>query len=188
MSALKASHWVWAGYSGEPGLAFVTQWGGLPDEDGRKLLNGQALDPLPQPSVRRHEPGTFTGALGDSTGFLVLAPELVAVLQAAGARLQLVPVTVPRQPQLQYAIANVLDSVPALDMEGSKLSTFAGTDVIDRITKLALRPLPADAPGIFHVAEHPVLVLVNDALRQQLQAASPQPGVFTRVEAWRTVH
>ncbi len=188
MNARKPQFWVWSGYSGEPGMAFVTEFGGLSSADSRKLLNGQPLDAVPRPTVRRHEPGEFTDMLGDSIGLLLLGPVLVGALQGAGARLQLVPLAVPRRPELQYAIANVLDSVPALDRERSKLTTFIDTDVIDRITRLALRPMPADAPAIFHVAEHPVLVLVNDALRQQLQAASRHPGVLTRVQEWRNVH
>lgn len=185
MSARHHQFWVWSPYAGEPGTAFVTEIGGLHDADTRRLLGGEELPRVPRLAVRRCEPGQFTDALGAYIGLLLLAPVLVEVLRAAGARLQLVPIGVAGQPELEYAIANVLDRVPALDLERSKLTTFAGTDVIDRVSHLALRSIAADAPPIFHAAEHPLLVLVNDELRQRLQAASPHPGVLTPVEEWR---
>lgn len=178
--------WIWAPYSGEPGIAFVTEISGLDDDSGR-LLRGEPLPDRLRPVVEQCDPGTFTDMLGSYTGLPILAPNLVAVLQAAGARIALVPLTVPEEPGRDYAIVNVLDTVPTLDLAASTLTMFEGTDVIDRITHLVLQPIPADAPPIFHAAEHPVLILVNDALRRQLQAASDHPGVLTPVGKWRNV-
>lgn len=178
--------WVWAPYSGEPGTAFVTEISGLDDDTGR-LLRGEALPEMPQPVVEQCDPGTFTDVLGTYTGLPILAPNLVAVLQAAGARIELVPLTVPEAPGRNYAIVNVLDTVPTLDLAASTLTLFDGTDVIDRITHLVLQPIPDDAPPIFHAAEHPVLILVNDNLRCALEAASDHPGVLTPVGKWRNV-
>ena len=178
--------WVWAPYSGEPGTAFVTEIFGLDDDAGR-LLRGEAVPGMPQPFVEQCDPGTYTDMFGSYTGLLILAPALVAVLQAAGARLQLIPLAIPGQPACDYAIVNVLDTVPALDVAASTLTMFDGTDVIDRITHLVLQPIPADAPPIFHAAEHQVLILVNDALRRALEAASDHPGVLTPVGKWRNV-
>lgn len=183
----KQQYWVWSAYSTEPGMTFVTEIAGLDNANARRLLNGEALDPAPRLTVERYDPGKFTDALGGYIGLLVLAPPLVEVVQATGARVQLLPLKVARRPDLQYAIANVLERVPALDLARSKLTTFAGTDVIDRVTQLALKPIADDAPAIFHAAEHPVLILVNDELRQRLQAASSNPGVLTPVEEWRNV-
>ncbi|MBL0220290.1 MAG: hypothetical protein IPQ07_41275 [Myxococcales bacterium] len=185
VSAHAGKFWVWSAYATQAGTAFVTEIGGLRDADTRRLLGGEKLARIPRLVVQRFEPGRFTDALGAYIGLLLLAPVLVEVLQAAGARLQLVPIGVAAQPELAYAIANVLEHVPALDLERSKLTRFAGTDVIDRVSHLALRPIAADAPPIFHAAEHPLLVVVNDELRQRLQAASPHPGVLTPVEEWR---
>ncbi len=180
-------YWVWGGYSVEPGLAFVTEIAGLESADARRLLVGEPLDPMPRLTVRQVEPGEFTDALGGYLGLLLLVPPLADVLQTAGANVQWIPLAVARRPRLQYAIANVLERVPAIDVARSKVTTFAGTDVFDRIEHLALASIPSDAPPIFHVAEHPVLVLVNDELRRRLQAASESPGVLTPVEAWRNV-
>lgn len=188
MSALRHPFWVWSPYAGEPGFVFVTEIAGLRDAATRQLLGGEPLARMPRLTVRSSEPGEFTDALGAYIGLLVLAPVLVDVLQAAGARLQLVPVAVPGRPDLQYMIANVLDRVAAIDLARSTLTTFPGTDIIARVSHLALRPIAADAPPIFHAAEHPLLVLVNDDLRQRLQAASAHPGVLTPVEEWRNDH
>lgn len=184
-NARKRQFWVWSAYTGEPGTAFVTEIGGLEDDDTRRLLNGEALDPVPDLSVRQADPGRFTDVLGNYVGVLVLAPPLAEVLQAARARVQMVPLAVRRRPALRYAIANVLDRAPVLDLRHSRLTMYAGTDVIDRVSQLVLAPAAERAPAIFHVAEHPVLVLVDDDLRRRLQDASATPGVLTPVEEWR---
>ena len=194
MKAPKSPYWVWSPYCGERGKAFVNCSVGMNAANGRRLLLGEKLPRAPR-VLAMYTGKLLTDALGAYTGWLILAPNLVRVLQAAGARLQLLPLGVARmlhfeppmcaeEIEMKYVIANVLDTIPALDLERSKTTMYEGTDAIAHITRLKLRPIPADAPPIFHVAEYPVLVLVRDDLRQQLQAASPHPGVFTAAEKY----
>jgi hypothetical protein len=99
--------------------------------------------------------------------------------------LQFIPVGMRSKLDLKYFVVNVLDTAPALDLELSKYDTFSGSGGISRIHKFVLRPMPADVPPIFHIAEATPLILVNDEVRRRLVAASRHPGVLTPAEKYR---
>jgi hypothetical protein len=97
-------------------------------------------------------------------------------------------VSVRGKPELKYFGVNVLDVVPALDLERSEYQKLPGSNAIDRILRFILRRIPDDAPPIFHVAERPSMVMVNDDLRRRLAAASKHPGVLTPAEKYTNKH
>jgi hypothetical protein len=178
--------WVWRPYSRQRGHAFVTELRGLGNDGARRLLKGERFASAPRLVATGVEPGRFVDNLGAYIGVHLLTLVLADVLRGfEHAELQLLPVTIKSEPELSYFALNVLGSVALLDREHSRFSTFAGTDRIERVTRLKLRPLPASAPPIFHLAEHPVLILVNDEVCRALQAASRNPGVLTPAEKWR---
>jgi hypothetical protein len=159
-------------------MAFVTELSGLSDERRRKLYFGERLNPSPRIIIEDFKPGRFYDQLGAYTGILLVSNVLREVLLAtAGASLQFIPVKMRDDSGLKYFIVNVLDTVPALDLERSGYDTFPGGG-IESIHKLVLRRIPSNAPPIFHAAEHTTLILVNDELRRRLEKASKHPGVF----------
>jgi hypothetical protein len=178
--------WVWVPYSTERGRAFVTELRGLGKDGARRLLKGERFSRPPHLVATQFEPGRFVDNLGAYLEVHLVSPVLAEVLKRfAGEHVQLLPVSIKGRPELKYFADNVLESLALLDPERSKFTKFPGTDVIERVSRLALRPLPDGAPPIFHLAEHPVLILVNDQLRRTLQAASRYPGVLTPAETWR---
>jgi Immunity protein family (Imm11) len=178
--------WVWVPYSTERGRAFVTELAGLGDTGIGRLLKGEPFARVPRLVASQFETGRFVDNLGAYIGVHLVSPVLADVLKGlAQDHVQLLPVSIKGRPELKYFAVNVLDSVPLLDRDRSKFRTFTGSDAIARVSRLALRPLPPEAPPIFHLAEHPVLVLVNDELRRALEAASRYPGVLTPASKWR---
>lgn len=180
------THWIWQPHSTERGKAFVTEMSGLDSEQQLHMLRGERLSPVPKAVIKEVTPGRFSDHLGNYVGILLVSPVLRRVLEeSSGAHLQFVPVSVRGKPELKYFGVNVLDSVPALDLERSKITRLPGASGIDRILRFALRPIPDDAPPIFHVAEDPTMILVDDELRRRLAAASTHPGMLTPAQKYR---
>lgn len=158
----------------------MTEFAGLSSAASSKLLVGEKLARSPRLVVKEVTRGRFADNLGAYIGVHFVSPVIADVLRgSAEANVQLVPVSVRGKPALRYFAVNVLDSVALLDRAASKVTTFVGTDVIDTVTRLSLVKAPPRLPPIFHLAEIPVVILVSDALRRALQAASPHPGVLT---------
>jgi hypothetical protein len=180
------SLWVWVPCSTERGRAFVTELRGLGKDGGRRLLKGERFARVPHLVATQFKPGRFVDNLGACIEMHLVSPALADVLTGfADKHMQLLPVSIKGRPDLKYFAVNVLESLALLDCKRSKLSRFAGADAIERVSRLALRSLPVGAPPIFHLAEHPVLILVNDEVRRALEAASRHPGALTRSDKWR---
>jgi hypothetical protein len=186
LSRKVASHWVWSPYSTERGLAFAVRITGLAPEVQRKVLRGEPLGRSPRISVTETTPGRFRDVLGAPVGILFVAPALREVLEeSGGGRLEFASTSVRGHPELRYFMVNVLDTVPAIDLDRSKYEVFPGTDAIRRIQLLRLRAIPASAPPIFHAAEDPPMILVSDDLKRRLSGASDHPGVLVRADKYR---
>lgn len=179
-------YWVWYPQGSERGKAFVTEMGGLSSEQHLRLLRGESLSPIPKVVIKGVTPGRFLDHLGNYLGILLVSPVLRRVLEeSSGVHLQFIPVSIRGKPELKYFGVNVLDSVPALDLDRSKVTRLPGASGIDRILSFALRTIPDDAPPIFHVAEDTTLILVNDELCRRLAATSASPGVLTPAEKYK---
>jgi hypothetical protein len=155
-----------------------------PGDLQRKVLRGEPLDPVPDLTVTETTPGRFYDVLGVPVGILFVSPAIRKVLEQTSGRFQLVPTAVRGEPQLRYFMTNVLDTVPAIDLDKSKYEVFPGTSAIRRIHRLRLRPIPPDAPPTFHAAEDPTLILVSDDLKRRLSRASKHPGLLTRADKY----
>jgi hypothetical protein len=177
--------WVWSPHSTVRGMAFVTELSGLSDDQRRKLHRGEIISPMPRITIEDFTSGRFYDQLGAYIGINLVSPVLREVLEDIdGANLQFILARVRSEPDLNYFAINVLDTVPAIDLKRSKYDTF-DSGGIRKIDKLVPRPIPANAPPIFHAAEDISLILVNDDLRRRLVAASKHPGVLTPVEKYR---
>jgi hypothetical protein len=168
-------------------MAFATQIKQLDTEVQRKIERGARLDPVPRVVIAETTAGRFYDQLGSYTMILFVSPTLrVVIEQTSGAHVQWIPTTVRGRPELRYDAVNVLDTIPALDLDRSKVTHLPGSTAIDRILSFRLRTLAADAPPIFHVAEAPTFVLVRDDLRAELETASDHPGRLTPAEKYRS--
>jgi hypothetical protein len=177
--------WVWEPYSTVKGQAFVTEIEGLSSAQTLKILTGERVHVKKVP-VAKTARGRFVDQLGAFTSILIVSPALRTVIeQTPGAHVQFIPLAVAGQPQLEYAIANVLDTAPAIDLDKSKVAFVAGTGVVRKIGKLAPRPAPGAWPPLFHPQEVQQIVLVTEDLRARLLAASDQPGELARLEKYR---
>jgi hypothetical protein len=183
----KTNYWIWEPYSTVRGMAFVTELIGWDAEQDDWLFGGRRLAEIPRLSVRSMTPGRFYDLLGTyRAAALLVSPVLRRVLEETPrANLQFVPVSVRGKPELKYFLVNVIEVFPALDLDKSKYDTFPEGDAVSRIRKFVLRPMPEDAPPIFHVAEDPPLVMVKNDLRRRLAAVTKHPGVFTPAEKYR---
>jgi uncharacterized protein DUF1629 len=179
------AYWVWQPYSTERGVAFATEFEGLSGDVQRKVLLGEKLRRLPKITVTATTSGRFYDVLGAPVGILFVAPVLRRVLETPGIHAQFVPVSVRGQSKKVYYLTNVLDTISAIDLEKSSYDVFEGTDAISKIHRLRLRPIPADAPPVFHAAEDPPMTFVSEELHRRLTQASEHAGVFTSAEKFR---
>lgn len=186
MTGKKENFWIWSPYSTVRGMAFVTELSGLTAGHRQKLYSGKKISPQPRVVVEGFKAGKFYDQLGAYTGVVMLVSDVLReVLEAAeGARLQFIPVTVSGKQDLKYFVVNVLDTLPAIDLDQSKYDAYPDGD-IRRIDKLVLRSIPADAPPIFRAAEKTALILVNDELHSRLAAASKHPGVLVAAAKYK---
>jgi hypothetical protein len=98
----------------------------------------------------------------------------------ADQRVQLLPLSIQGNSKLKYFAVNVLDSVELMDRDRSKFSVFEGTNAISQIKSLVLRKAK-NLPPIFHLAENPPLIIIDDELKKALEKASDSPGYFKSV-------
>ena len=181
-----STHWVWRSYSTERGKAFVTEMSGFGSEQQLRMLRGERLPSIPKIVITGVTSGRFPDHLGNYVGILLISSTLRRVLEeSVGANLAIRPGEGARQTRVAVFRVNVLDAVPALDVERSKVTRLPGASGIDRILRFVPRSIPDDAPPIFHVAEDPTLILVNDELRRQLEAATTYPGMFVPAADYR---
>jgi hypothetical protein len=171
------------------GKAFVTELRGLSHAADEALLHGRRIARKPVLTVMASTRGRHTDRLGIHSNYLLLvAASLREVLEdTPRAKLQFLPVKVPGA-DAKYALVNVLDTHPGIDLARSRFDVIPGTDVPGRIHSYASRPAGADAPPIFHIAEAPHLFLVSDELRRRLEAASKTAGQFTSPDRYGSDH
>jgi hypothetical protein len=175
---------VWTDYLPGSGYAFAEEVEGLTAEQERRLASGVELArPLPRPVVTKLSEGALADVIGTVWMGRILSGNLRSTLEGCtSARLQFVEVAVPEYPERDYFFLNLLETVDCFDRERSDYDVdHEYPDVIQRIRKLVLTPLPAGVPEVFNLAGLPGLILVNDAVSEELRTACPAPGEFVEI-------
>lgn len=174
------THWVWSDYGTRS--AYATEVRGLTDGAALRILRGQRLPRIPRgvKSFALTRPAT-RDVVGLVTGDRCVSIVLRRVLAKADAEIQWIPISIAGR---RYSIPNALDHVPAIDLERSQCRTFVGGG-ISKVERLVPRAIPLEAPELFHTAEITTLLVVGDALKRRLEAASKSPGMFTPLEDYR---
>ena len=176
---------IWGAYAPGSEYAFVEAQDGLTESHKERLLEGERLgDPLPRVTVTRLSNGKLGDVIGATTwGPLVATPVREELSLCCAEQVQLIDVAIRGRPQAQYAIANVLAKLPLIDLAQSSLRAYdKAPHAIYQVKHLVLKPIPDDAPPVFRLAALPDVLLVAKEVREQLEAASESPGVFTPVE------
>jgi hypothetical protein len=172
-------HWVWKNYPRG------SQWAEARGQDGMleqyaQVLRGEPLTkPWPRIRISKLTPGKLPDRLTAPIHPLV-SEALAAVLEQTSARLELIPVELERR-RRRFYLLNVLEHVACLDEGASELERDA-EGWVETITKLALHPIPPEAPPIFRVATIPYVCLVDRRLRSAMESACTGPGVFVPIE------
>ena|SRR5262245_20680607 len=178
---------LWDCYYPGSGFAFAEQQKGLSYEQQNQILFGQRLaDPLPTVTITRLSRGKLPDLLGAAWTSYIVATVLRDLLEEFCAEAaQFIPVRIARRPRARYWIANILNSLPCFDPKRSEYTTHLHPPYpIHTLQKLVLKPIPPDAPAVFHIEELPDVLMVRDDLRERMQAASSSPGRFIRVEEY----
>jgi len=186
--AAKMEHFIWKGYFPGSGYAFAESQEGLTSEQTIAMRVGTKLpEPLPKVTITRLSEGELPDLLESVWASKVVSAKLKGVLEKNCPKcIQYIPVKLEEYPNLKYWIANVLTSIPCLDREKSKVTTSPQPPhAVRRVSKLVLKPIPGDAPALFHMEELPAAILVSANLRQALESASESAGEFIVVKEYR---
>lgn len=176
--------WIWRPYVNGEGFAYADEVDGLDLPFYRSIVIGKpAPEPFPGIVIGHFSDGPIPDALGGPFGCMIVRPNLRQLLEReSGAPIQFIPVKVRGRAKDPYAIANVLARVACLDERRSRLERDPDSpEIIASVAKLVLRPLPEDAPGVFHLDELPSVLLVRDRMRARMEEVSPSPGKFVGV-------
>lgn len=176
---------VWDAYYPGSGFASVEEMSGLTDEQESVIFLGRPLaQPLPGIAIKKLSKGKMPDALGTFTSSRLVSAKLRDVIEKSCPQgIQFIPATLPRQRKPLYFMANIILHVACFDRERSQYQAFADPPyAIRAVKKLILKPIPQDAPPIFHLAEIPAVILVRNDLCRAMQSASSSPGSFTIVD------
>lgn len=156
---------------------------GITPEQGARSLDGERLDePLPELRLGKIQPGKLADLVVAPIEWIV--PERIrAIVERAGATVQFAPTTIEGKRE-HYDFANFLDKVACLDTTASKMKR-AASGAIRGISRLVLRPIPEDASPVFRITEFPLIVLVRDDVRRQLEASCDGPSHFVPPDKYR---
>jgi hypothetical protein len=177
--------WIWRPYVAGQGFAYAYVVDGFGKGFYRFVVIGEpAPEPFPKITIGRFSEGPIPDALGGPFGCMIVRPNLRELMEReCGDGIQLVPVKVRGPTKEPYVIVNVLARVSCLDEERSRLERDPDSpEMIQRVTKLALRPISEDAPEAFHLAELPSVLLVRSRLRARMEDVSRSPGLFRSVD------
>ena len=181
-------HVIWQGYFPGSGFAFAEAQEGLSDEQSLAILVGNKVDKPPKKVViTQLSKGKLPDLLESAWSARMVSEKLKKVLEKnCPDCIQYIPVKLEGHPDAKYWIANVLTAIECVDREKSKLKTFPKPPhTIKAVSKLVLKPIGDDAPAVFRIAELTPDMLVSDALRKELEAASSSCGKFVRVQDYR---
>jgi hypothetical protein len=180
---MSGTHAVWKFTGPGAGYAYAEGQRGLSVAQQNAIFFGEPLpDPLPEAEITALSEGMRGHLIGSSfSAFIVSRP--ARELLEGRAPVQFIPARLPRGAAGDYAILNALASVPCFDYHGSEYERLAGDPrQILTVRRLVLRELPRDAPSLFHLAELPGALLVDEALRADLLKLDDGIGELVPVE------
>jgi hypothetical protein len=179
---------VWEAYYPGSGFASVEEIAGLTDEQERAIFLGTPLPlPLPRITLKRLTRGKMPDALGTVTASRLVSARLREVIEACCPQgIQFIPAVASKSAKMHHFMANITLHYAGFDRERSQYRAFADPPhAICAIKKMVLRPIPEDAPAIFHLQEIPAVILVRDDLRRAMQSVSSSAGSFTVADRYR---
>lgn len=179
-------HWIWTGYAPGAGHAFAEDQEGLPQPAQEAILFGRPIDePFPEIRVTKLSAGKLPDVMGSAFYALLVTDAVRAVLEEhAGKVVQFLPVTLKGKRGATYHALNATGQAKAMDRAKSEFEAWPDGEGIQRVKHLALK-VPASAPALFHLKEIPQVLVVSDALKEALEAASKTPGDFESPDEWR---
>ncbi|HET7229001.1 MAG TPA: DUF1629 domain-containing protein [Longimicrobium sp.] len=178
-------HWIWTGYAPGAGHAFAEDQEGLTQPQLEAILFGRPIaEPLPETRVTKLSAGKLPDVMGSAFYALLVTDAVRAVLEEhAGKVVQFLPAKVKGKRAAYWAL-NATGQAKAMDRAKSKFKAWSDGEGIESVRHLALK-VPASAPALFHLAEIPQVLVVSDALKEALEAASKSPGDFESPGEWR---
>ena len=180
---------VWDAYYPGSGFASVEEIGDLTDEQERAIFFGRPLvPPLPRITIKKLTKGKMPDTLGTVTASRLVSARLRAVLEKfCPVGIQFSRATSPRFTKTRYFMANITMHLACFDRDRSQYRTFSDPPyAIHAVKKMVLKPIPQDAPAVFHLEEMPAVILVHDgALCREMQSVSSSPGTFTKVDHYQ---
>jgi hypothetical protein len=180
-------HWIWDGYSPGAGYAFAESQKGLSPEQQRAILLGTPLDePLPEVRVTAFSAGKLPDVMASAFYPLLVSDAVRKVVEEQVPEgVQYLPAKLEGKRAGTWWALNATGRVAAVDLKKSEYDTYAGSQDIRRVKRLVLKPVPADAPALFHLGEIPHVLVVSDAFRRAVEKAGDAVGVFQDPDEWR---
>ena len=181
-------HFIWQGYFPGSGFAFAEARDGLSPEQSYAILVGNKIESPPKRVViTALSKGKLPDLLESGWSSRMVSATLKKILEKnCPDCIQYIPVKLAAHPDAKYWIANVLTSIECVDREKSKLKTFPKPPhTIKGVSKLVLKPIGDDVPALFRIAELTPDMLVSEALRKEIEAASSSAGKFIKVQDYR---
>jgi hypothetical protein len=173
---------VWDAYYPGSGFASVEEMTGITDEQENEVFFGTPIpEPLPVVSITRLSEGEMPDALGTFTASRLTSMTLREPIERFCPEcIQFVPVRLPGRRDPTYFLLNITSHFACFDRNRSEFKAYEDPPhAIRTVRKLVLKPIPQEAPAVFHLAEIPGVILVRDDLRTEMQAVSSSAGTFT---------
>ena len=179
---------IWKGHFPGSGFAFAERQEGLSAQQELDIFFGTPLaEPLPQGTITTLSPGTLPDRLESAWSSVMVSARLKAVVERHCPEIiQYIPITLAAHPQTPYWIANLLYEITCFDWERSVFKTYDEPPrALRKVSKMRLKPLPADAPALFRLEEITEVLLVRDDLREALETLGVSGGYFVKVDDYR---
>jgi hypothetical protein len=179
---------VWDAYDPGSGFASVEEMAGLTDEQESAVFFGRTIpEPFSVVSISKLSAGETPDALGTFTASRLVSMRLREPIERSWPQgVQFIPARLPGRREPTYFLLNITSHVACFDRNRSQFKAYEDPPhAIRAVRKMALEPIPQDAPTVFHLAEMPAVILVRDDLRAEMRAVSSSPGTFTPIGQFR---
>jgi hypothetical protein len=163
----------------------------LPEHYSDSVLFGKPVKAARRPPVLDLEKRTAKPV--DLVGGLITVPivseRMKLALESLPDVVEYYPVRLaqPKDPKFDrrcFAL-NALNNVDAFDREKSKYTAVDYSPVVLHVTKLAITESRVGGRNIFRLAAYPILLIVSEAARQALEAASLVGLQFTAISDYK---
>jgi hypothetical protein len=174
---------VWQDYTPGHEFASVQEEEGLELEEKQDVRWGRPVqDPPERIAIRTLTPGEIPDVMSSGWGGLYLSPAAKRIVEthARPEHVQFIPATfAPHLGEADHArwLLNVTATGAYVDREASDYdASTRNPDVIRTIRRLVLKPVPRDAPAVFHMEELLTVLLVRADLAEALRGKLRTPG------------